>query len=163
MNYMEIFKEIKGYEGLYEVSNTGKVKSLKRKNRLNERLLKIHLSTGGYPQVLLTKHGKSKTYQVHQLMAIAFLNHIPNGNKTVVDHIDNVKTNNKLENLQLITHRINSSKDTFRKKKTSKYIGVNWDEKRKKWRASKRINGKKTYLGMFKTEIDAYEAYLKAT
>ena len=159
---MEVFKEIKGYEGLYEVSNRGNVKSLKRKNRLNEILLKIHLSTAGYPQVLLTKQGKSKTHQVHQLMAIAFLNHIPNGNRTVVDHIDNVRTNNKLENLQLISHRNNSSKDTFRKKKTSKYIGVHWDEKRKKWRSSKRINGKKTYLGMFKTEIDAYEAYLKA-
>lgn len=160
---MEVFKEIKGYEGLYEVSNRGNVKSLKRKNRLNEILLKIHLSTAGYPQVLLTKQGKSKTYQVHQLMAIAFLNHIPNGNRTVVDHIDNVKTNNKLENLQITSHRNNSSKDTFRKNKTSKYIGVHWDEKRKKWRSSKRINGKKTYLGMFKTEIDACEAYLKAT
>ena len=42
---MEVFKEIKGYEGLYEVSNRGNVKSLKRKNRLNEILLKIHLST----------------------------------------------------------------------------------------------------------------------
>lgn len=160
---MEVFKEIKGYEGLYEVSNRGNVKSLKRKNRLNEILLKIHLSTTGYPQVLLTKQGKSKTYQVHQLMAIAFLNHIPNGNRTVVDHIDNVKANNKLENLQITSHRNNSSKDTFRKNKTSKYIGVHWDEKRKKWRSSKRINGKKTYLGMFKTEIDAYEAYLKET
>ena len=57
---------------------------MKRKNRLNEILLKIHLSTAGYQQVLLTKQGKSKTYQVHQLMAIAFLNHIPNGNRTVV-------------------------------------------------------------------------------
>jgi hypothetical protein len=101
---MEVFKEIKGYEGLYEVSNRGNVKSLKRKNRLNEILLKIHLSTAGYQQVLLTKQGKSKTYQVHQLMAIAFLNHIPNGNRTVVDNIDNVKTNNKLENLQNYTY-----------------------------------------------------------
>ena len=61
---MEHFKVIKGYEGLYEISNKGVVKSLARKNRIEDKFMKIHLSTSGYPQVLLTKKGKSKTYQL---------------------------------------------------------------------------------------------------
>ena len=158
---MEHFKVIKGYEGLYEISNKGVVKSLARKNRIEDKFMKIHLSTSGYPQVLLTKKGKSKTYSIHKIMAVAFLEHVPNGNKEVVDHINNIKTDNRIDNLQVISHRENSSKDTFRKNKSSQYTGVHWDKKRNKWRASKRVNGIKKYLGLFNTEEDAYKEYLK--
>jgi ribosomal protein L15E len=72
---------------------------------------------------------------------MAFLNHTPCGYKIVVDHIDNnIKTDNRLENLQLITQRENVSKDI--KNTSSKYIGVCWHKKAKKWRSSIQINGK---------------------
>ena len=96
---------------------------------------------------------------MHQIVAIAFLNHTPNGLKAVVDHIDNNPLNNELGNLQIITHRKNLSKD---KKGSSKYTGVCWYESRKKWIAGIRVNGKKKHLGYFTNEEEAAEAYQKA-
>ena len=93
---------------------------------------------------------------VNQIMAIAFLSHKPCGHKIVVDHIDNNKLNNKLYNLQLITHRENISKD---KKGSSKYTGVCWHKIKNKWQSSIAINGKIKYLGIFTNEIEAAQAY----
>ena len=103
----EIWKDIEGYEGIYQVSNKGRVKSLKRKicsnsnnhkyNTLSEKLLK--LSGGGkYIQVILCKDGKTSAKLVHRLVAQAF---IPNPeNFSEVNHIDEDKTNNCIENLE---------------------------------------------------------------
>ena len=161
----EIWKEVKGYEGIYEVSDLGNVKSLPREmNRgsgitiSKERILKPYVYSRGYYGVSLRKDNKAKTKKVHQLVAIAFLNHTPDGTqKLVVDHIDNNKLNNRLDNLQLTTNRENSSKD--RKGGSSKFIGVSWDRKYNKWKAQIRINGKKVHLGYFKIEIEASNAY----
>lgn len=99
---MEIWKEIKGYEGLYQVSNMGRVKSLKRykeglKNSLilvPEKLMKIRTNGNGYNQIQLYKDGVSRTYLVHRLVAQAFL---PNpDNKPEVNHINTVKTDNRV-------------------------------------------------------------------
>ena len=92
---MEIWKEIKGYEG-YEVSNLGRVKSLKRKKEIFFLFVR---DGGGYLQVVLCKNTKTKTKKVHKLVAIMFLNHKPSGYKLVVDHIDNNKLNNKTINI----------------------------------------------------------------
>ena len=153
----EIWKDIKDYEGLYQVSNLGRVKSLKFGK---ERILKGNKNFNGYSLVALYKDGKTKTITVHQLVAMAFLSHKPCGYKLVVDHINTVKTDNRLQNLQLITHRENLSKDKrWSSKYTSKYTGVFWYKRSQKWRAEIRINGKIKYLGSFKSELEASEAY----
>ena len=153
----EVYKDIEGYEG-YQVSNMGNVKSFKGKK---ERILKAGLSSVGYLIVGLSKNGKAKTFQIHQLVCIAFLNHVPNGSKGLVaDHRNNNPLDNRLDNLQLITHRLNSSKD--QNNCSSKYTGVCWDEARNKWRSSIMINGKIKHLGYFTNELDASKCYQNA-
>jgi hypothetical protein len=151
---MEIWKNVKGFED-YEVSELGNVKSLKLGK---ERILKNSIDKKGYYKVNLSNKGKTKTFKVHKLVAMAFLNHKPCGYKIVVDHIDNNPLNNNVENLQLITPRENTSKD--RKNTSSKYTGVCWNKKAKKWRSSIQINGSTKHLGFFKNEKIAHAFYL---
>ena len=153
---VEIFKDIPGYEGIYEVSDLGNIKS---KHSSNHIILVNFIGHRGYKKVNLSKKGVSKTYEVHKLIAMAFLDHKPNGNKLVVDHIDNNKLNNTLINLQVITHRDNCSKDI--KNKTSKYTGVYLNKINNKWRASINVNKIKKHLGTFNTEYEAYLVYQK--
>jgi len=164
---MEIWREIKNYED-YEVSNLGRVKSLARtiiysNGRVvsyKEKFLKPGVCRCGYLSVGLYKDTKVKTKMIHQLVAESFLNHKPDGMKLVVDHMNNVKTDNRLENLQVITNRENSSKD--KKNGSSEYIGVCWHKPSKKWKAQITINGKKKHLGHFINEEEASKAYQKA-
>lgn len=151
---MEIFKYIIGSSKYYKVSNFGNVLSLKCGRN---RLMKLTDNGAGYLVVTLTINGKQKSRMVHQLVAECFLNHKPNRHIVVVDHIDNIKTNNKAVNLQLTSARINSSKD--RNNTTSKYTGVNYQKG--KWVSRIWINNKSKYLGKFKLEIDAHNAYQK--
>jgi len=153
---IEVFKDIPGYEGLYQVSNFGKVKS---KHSNTHIILSNSKTLKGYEKVTISKNKRKKTYEVHKLMAMAFLNHKPNGNKLVVDHIDNNKLNNNLKNLQIITHRENCSKDICNK--TSKYTGVFFNKENNKWRACININKVKKHLGYYDNEYDAYLAYKK--
>ena len=95
---MEHWKEIDCYEGLYEVSNLGRVKSLKHGK---EKILKPKKSHGGYLQVCLSKDGHRKFLLVHRLVAESF---IPNPNNLeTVNHKDEVKTNNVASNLEWMT------------------------------------------------------------
>ncbi len=159
----EEFRYIEGYEGLYQVSNLGRVKSLSRLRTnggwIKERILKAGVAKG-YKIVVLFKGGKRKCIKVHKLVAMTFLKHKPCGLKEVVDHIDNDKLNNRLDNLQLITNRENLSKD--KKNGSSKYIGVDWENSRGKWRSKIRILGKQILLGRYKDEYEAHLQYQKA-
>jgi hypothetical protein len=92
---------------------------------------------------------------------MAFLNYMLDGTtRIVVDHIDNNPLNNCLSNLQLITHRENISKD--RKNKSSKYTGVYFDSKTKKWISTIKNNREKINLGYFENEKEASEYYQNA-
>ena len=153
----EIWKDVPGFEGMYQVSDLGNVKSLKFGK---ERLLKQATDSTGYLNVSLYKEGKRKGFKAHVLVAMAFLNHVPCGHRLVVDHIDNDKMNNSLDNLQVITNRENLSKD--KKGGSSKYVGVSWSKRDKRWRAEIRINGKYKFLGYFDDEVLASEAYQEA-
>lgn len=98
-----IWKDIKGYEGLYQVSNLGNVKSL-----IRNIILKPDVSTG-YNRVRLTKRNgsKRKLFQIHQLVAVAFLNHKIDGYNKVIDHIDENPLNNNVNNLRIVSQRDN--------------------------------------------------------
>ena len=150
---VEIFKPIPEYPN-YEVSNLGRVKSLRFGK---ERILKPSSSTG-YLIVTLCNEIKRKSFLVHQLIAMTFLNHIPNGHKLVIDHVDNDKTNNHLSNLRIVTNRFNTSRHTGG---TSKYSGVYWNKDCKKWVSQITIKGKRKHLGYFENEYDAYLEYKK--
>lgn len=95
----EIWRDIEGYEGLYQVSNKGRVKSLKYGK---ERILKSHDNGRGYVDVQLSKDSTRKYIKVHRLVAQAF---IPNQNNlSEVNHKDENKKNNCVENLQWMRH-----------------------------------------------------------
>jgi hypothetical protein len=102
----EIYKDIKEYEGLYQISNFGNVKSLPKGdgNGNRTRVLKQEVmicSHTTYRRVTLSKNGKTRRFQTHRLVADAF---IPNtDNLPVVNHIDNNGANNKVENLEWVT------------------------------------------------------------
>ena len=163
----EIWKDIPNYKGLYKVSNLGNVKSLGKTVKYNDgrvynyknKILKPCVSNTGYYIVGLTANKKVKSFNVHKLVAMAFLNHNPCNYEKVVDHIDNNPRNNNLNNIQLVTHRFNSSKD--KKNKSSKYTGVRWKTDRQKWYATIQINKKEKHLGCFKSEYKAHLAYKK--
>ena len=148
-----VWKDIPEYEGLYQVNNYGLVKNKKGK------YLSSFLGTTGYYGYCLYKNGKRKNYESHKLVAMSFLNHKPCGFKIVVDHIDNNKLNNNLSNLRLVSNRENTSKHN--KVKTSKYVGVCWSKKSKKWQSNIYTKGKTHQIGTFDNEEDAYEAYKK--
>ncbi len=155
---MEIWKDIPGYEGIYQVSDFGRVKSF-RKNKI--KILKQLKNTRGYLRVgLYDKDLKQKTIVVHSLVAMAFLSHKPNKKQDlVIDHINNNKLDNRASNLQIITNRQNSSKES---KGTSNYIGVHWNFKSKKWRACIVYKKRTIHLGLFETEKDAALSYKRA-
>jgi len=152
---VEIFKPIQSYPD-YHVSNLGRVKSLKFGK---ERILKQSKSTNGYHTVCLCENGKNHRKKTHKLVAVAFLNHEPNGLKLVVHHKDNNPLNNRIDNLEVITQRDNCM---THHKGTSKYKGVSWSKSRKKWRAQIYINGEIKNLGRFKCELAALNAYNNA-
>lgn len=92
---MEVWKNIKGYEGIYTISNLGRVKGTK--------VLKPCINSNGYYRVNLCDKGKRKQYIVQVLMAITFIDKHYRKNKLQCNHIDGDKANNKLSNLEIIT------------------------------------------------------------
>jgi len=158
----EIWKDVKDYEGLYQVSSWGRLKSLARNDARGharkEKLLKTPINAQGYESVNLYKNGLMVNVRVHQLVAQEFIGYIRDGFLTkIVDHIDNNKLNNRADNLQLVTPRFNSSKDV--KNKTSKYTGVCFVSRRKKWQAQIKYLGVNIFLGHFDSQEDARDAY----
>ena len=101
---METWKDIKGFEGYYQISNYGNVKSLNRFDGIRERkgqMIKPVEKYNGYLQVGLRKNGKRKYFSVHQLVAIHFIDNPEN--KPQVNHIDCNKQNNHFSNLEWVT------------------------------------------------------------
>lgn len=111
----EIWKDIKGYEGLYQVSNKGRVKSVDRvvrsKHNSNQkrkgRILKQHITKDGYLQVTLSKCNKLKTYRVHQLVGMAFLENTHN--YIEINHKDENPLNNDVRNIEWCSRSYNNN------------------------------------------------------
>ena len=103
---MEIWKNIKDYPN-YMVSNLGRIKSLNYKRTGKEQILKQIKNSNGYLRVALSKNGNIKKYQIHRLVAEAFL---PNPeNKPCIDHINCNRSDNRVENLRWVTQKENNN------------------------------------------------------
>ena len=164
---MEIWKPIKGFEGIYEVSNYGNVKSLNRIDRIGRRKkgikLKLIIDSDGYYRVNLYNYSvsnKNTHAQVHVLVAIAFLGHKSCGYELVVNHKDFDRLNNFIDNLEIITTRKNT--DLKHIPSSSKYVGVHFHKRSGKWVSRIVIKRKRVHLGVFTNEYDAHLAYQKA-
>lgn len=122
---MEKWKSVKGYEGYYEVSNLGQVRSVDRllphnrgESRLQPgKLLKGEVTYQGYKRVRLSKFSKTKKFNVHRLVAEAFIGGYPSGK--VINHIDENKANNKVENLEYITQKENINHGSSMKRRAA--------------------------------------------
>jgi hypothetical protein len=94
----EFWKDVKGFEGLYQVSNFGNVKRLKSKRVLSERLIGRSIDRYGYVKRVLCKQGKMYFFTEHRLVATAFIDNPED--KLTVNHINGIKTDNRVENLE---------------------------------------------------------------
>jgi hypothetical protein len=142
----EEYRTIKGHEN-YSISNYGNIR-----NNVTEKILKSGLTTKGYKVVRLN----GKTMNVHRLVSEAF---IPNpDNKKCVDHIDNVKTNNNVNNLRFVTIQENNFNASISKTNISGYKGIRWNKNKNKWQAQICYNYKNYNLGYFKKLEDAVKA-----
>ncbi len=105
---VEIFKDIPWYEGLYQVSNLGNVKSLNswRRRKWMQKILKSSLNNKWYCYIVLCKDWKQKHFLIHRLVAITFLDKIDL--KILVNHKDWIKLNNNLENLEFCDYKDNA-------------------------------------------------------
>lgn len=113
MNHDEIWKPVKGYEGLYEINTNGIIRSIERIIHFKDRkrivracVRKQNINVRGYYYVRLSKNGKGKNVLVHRALMEAF---VPNpDNKPYIDHINTIKTDNRLENLKWVTSKENT-------------------------------------------------------
>lgn len=158
----EIWKPVVGYEGLYEVSNLGRFKSL---HYGKERILKPMIKNKGYETVLLCKKGVCTKKSVHREVLLTFVGKPKEGEEC--DHIDRNPKNNRVDNLRWVSRKENMLNTAGYG--TSKFKGV-FIQKTKRVDdsikesivANIRINNKQNYLGTFNTEEEAHEAYKQA-
>ena len=170
----EIWKDIEGYQGIYQVSNLGRVKSLYRqflepsgrKHTCPEKILKQTLNMHGYFKVDLYKNRKHKVKTIHGLVATYFVKK-SDDKKNEINHINKIRTDNRIENLEWVTSRDNIIHSLLQTKKTSQFTGVYKARPlskghKKLWNSAIRINNKRKNLGNFYTELEARNAYQQA-
>ena len=153
-----------GIETNIEVTRCGNIRRLKKEwfGFKNAKLGEINFEklalNNGYKFIgIHIKGGKKTSLFLHQILAITFLGHKPNGINLVIDHIDSDKLNNHIDNLRIITNRDNTSKERTIKKGLP--VGVHWIKFRKKYESKIRIKGKSIFLGYFNTMQEASDAY----
>ncbi len=123
---MEIYKDIKGYEGLYQISNKGNVKTLPKYRRSGngftlrpEKIMKQSINRTGYNRIGLKKDGKIKQHLVSRLVAMHFIDNPDK--KPCVNHVDENKKNNTIENLEWVTHKENMNARGLGKRMKAKF------------------------------------------
>lgn len=143
MNENEIWKDVIGYEGYYKISNMGNVFSIK-----SNRLMKKNINNRGYERVTI----KYKQISVHRIVCDAFLD--KSENKNIVNHINGIKHDNRVDNLEWVTSRGNTIHhlSSFKIKEIRLKNCIRYE----KWIY---INGKNRRLGRFKSREEAYNAY----
>lgn len=126
----EQWKDIEGYEGRYQISSFGRVKSLPTLKRngngyyyTKEKIRRSKSTFDGYRAITLVKNGIFRTYTIHRLVAKAFVENPNNYNE--INHIDEIKTNNRVDNLEWCTHAYNleyGSRKEITRQKTMKPV-----------------------------------------
>lgn len=166
---MEEWRDVPEYEGYYQVSNLGRVRSLDRtvlaingqERFYKGKTVKGTINNKGYRLCRLSINGLSRIFNFSQLVAMAFLGHKTNGNELVVDHKNGDRADDRLNNLRIVANRANTT-TCFRSDKgsfSSEYIGVHWHKKVSKWRTQIQHNGANVHLGYYDTEVEASNAY----
>jgi len=146
----EEYKPIEDFEN-YEISNLGSVR-----NKKTGRILKYFINKDGYYKVMLWKNNKGFNKKIHQLIAQAFIENPEN--KQCIDHIDNNRLNNNINNLRWATNQENSQNRQLSSNNTSGVKGVSFHKKANKWQAHIKIDGIKIHLGYFDNIEDAKQA-----
>lgn len=170
----EKITSIQGYEGLYSITNFGRIWSHGRISKFGRnyknykaKFLKLNINVPGYYYVNLYKDNNIKNCMVHILVATHF---IPNpDNLPEVNHKDGNKLNCRKDNLEWCTDRENKNhamiNGLFKFKRTSRFYGVslyrNIKYRENPWRVLTYVNKRQKFLGYFKTEIEAAQAYNK--
>jgi hypothetical protein len=154
---MEIWKSIKGYEDLYEVSNLGRINSLfTRKGKI----MKPKIEKDGYLRIGFWKDGKQKYFNVHRLVAEVFLPK-KEDYQNQINHINKIKSDNRVENLEWVSNIENHFHKNIDNNTTSKYVGVAWNKSKNKWTSYINFENKKVHLGTFLNENLAHDARLQ--
>jgi hypothetical protein len=161
----EIWKAIPNCDGIYEISNLGRIKkpaqTYKSGWSRQEKITFGDISKRGYKTIGLFQGGKYKIRYIHRLVAEAFVRN-PENQKDV-NHINGIKSDNRAENLEWVNQRENKSHSLLNNK-SEKLTGVCYRPKQilRPWEAKIHLNGKTQYLGIFKTQQEASEAYQRA-
>lgn len=157
-NKSEVYIPVVGFEDRYEISNYGNIRTLNRledcklknntKRTIKQKQIKLYENNNGYYNICLRKNSKVKAIEIHRLVYMCFIgiDYLPN---YVLDHIDGIRTNNKLTNLRVVTLSENVKKGINNiNNKHSKHDNIIYDKIRDKWRLI--VNGK--FIGRYKTE-----------
>ena len=141
----ELWKPVEGYEGRYEVSNYGDVKSLNYNRTGKEKLLSPGKTEDGYLFVDLWKNGVKKPFRINRLVYSTFVEEIPEGLQ--VNHIDENKENNRVDNLNLMTPKQNNNWATVNARRAAALRGVyNRPQKSKAVEALDKITGRIVFV-----------------
>ncbi len=137
----------------YQVSNVGRVRNSK-----TGRIMKPFTTTTGYFQIGLCKEGKQKLYQIHRLVAQAFIENPDN--KKIVDHVNHKITDNTILNLRWVSSSENQMNRTKQQiTSSSKYKGVSFNKACNKWHARLQLNKHMKHIGFFANEKEAAAKY----
>lgn len=138
---LEVYARIKDFEQ-YAISNYGEVINVKTGNKL-----KPYTNENGYLEVGLSKNKRTHTKRIHRLVGIAFIDKI--NEKSLIDHKDCNKTNNRLDNLRWCNNSENMRNSKISSRNNSGVRGVSFDKEKQKWKAVITVNGKIMHIGYF--------------
>lgn len=152
----EVWKDIPNYEGFYQASNLGRIRSIrfKRVKVLKPNLTRTKSSIRYHTCLSINK--KVKTCKTHRLVISAFKGE----SNMIVDHINGNPLDNRIENLRYCSQRDNLTFSNVKRKRESPYFGVT--KRGDKWRAMIWVKDRIVSCGTHKTDIDAHNAYIKA-
>lgn len=142
----EEWKIIEGHEN-YEINRKGEVRNIKKGKILKPQF---------YGQYFCVK--LQENIRIHILIGLAFIENPDPENFNMINHKNGIKTDNRIENLEWVSRKMNTDKSKIPITNTSGIKGVSWHKRDKKWQADIRVNGKKIHLGYFSFKEDAIKA-----